>query len=179
MNQLASKFSNILINLSKDLNALKQIASNIESYTQVLFTNEIVIKFLVSPIVPMEQKLKFLSKIEEIFFTKKNKIASNSIVILVKLKKIKILREISELLNAYILKKSGITETLVVFANKPRTKQIKIVEEILVKEFDIKPQIKIKLDEGVISGFYAFFDGKMLDASLHNTFERLTDLRPK
>ncbi|NDB83167.1 MAG: hypothetical protein EB127_10630, partial [Alphaproteobacteria bacterium] len=120
---------------------------------------------------------ELFTKISDRCFTKKNKTITNLITILIKLKKIKLLNEISQLINSHIIKINGFTETIVVFASNPSVKQLKMVEEILEGEFSIKPKINLKIDKDVLAGFHAFFDGKMLDASLYKSFANLATAR--
>ncbi|MDX1924415.1 MAG: F0F1 ATP synthase subunit delta [Rickettsiaceae bacterium] len=177
MKKLDQKFSSILIALAGDTKSLEDLIKILKNFDEIMKQNHIFRMFMSSPIIHQGQKQDVIEKIGKTMEGEAGRLVTNLLVILTKLKKMNILSSIIENLELHTLKDKGFSKTWVLFTNKPTEKQIKMVDNILTNQFGIKPQINVKVNEYVVAGFIAFFNGKMLDASLHNTFEDFANLQ--
>jgi ATP synthase F1 delta subunit len=175
MSNLSNKFTNIILSQS-DAKSLDEIVDSFALLNNLFEQNKLFNFALNSPSATIKEKTEVLKKTMKLYKKPLASIVSNTIIILVKLGKIKILKDIISELESRIYKNKGITVTDIFFASEPTDKQVKIVDEILVKHCKIKPQKNIKIDDSLVAGFVAYFDGKRLDASLHNAFEDLSKL---
>jgi ATP synthase F1 delta subunit len=172
---LSNKFSDIILKES-GIKSLQKIVDAFIWFKDLLDQNKLFNFVTNSPSVSVKQKIALIEKISSHCKIKIPEIAINTLIILVKLQKTKILKDIILNLEHKIYKDKGITLTDIYFATKPTEKQIKTVDDILVKLCKIDPEKNIKIDTSVVAGFIAYFDGKRLDASLHNAFEEFAKL---
>ncbi len=177
IDQLAIKFSNILIQTSKNTKEVIYIIDSIDMYIDIIAQNRDIDRMLSSPILSHSTKLSLMSKIDPLINKLDSKIIKNLFIILIKIRQTKLLVMIVKHLKSYIMASEGLTETKILFANHPSDKQLQMAQEALNSQFQIKPVLDIKIDKKIVAGFKAFFDGKMLDASLQKTFEQFANLK--
>ncbi|MDX2050582.1 MAG: F0F1 ATP synthase subunit delta [Rickettsiaceae bacterium] len=175
MTYIADKITKVLINL-RDEYDIEDIIHSIRLFSDAISQTKIFNIIINTPGISLNKKIDIITKISQLDKRKSANIVLNLMVILLKMKKLYLAEEILKRIKSHILKSKGFTDTWVAFASAPTQEQIKLVESILVQKYDLKPKINVKVHAPVVAGFLAFFDGKMLDASLHNSFDRLAKL---
>jgi ATP synthase F1 delta subunit len=177
---LSEKFSNIIYNQgvkntpqSESVNSVLDSLNWLES---ILESHKMFFCIMHSPIIQKEQKIKLINEVAKNSGFVISKIASNLFIILIRMRQLKILGDIISSLRKKSLKEQGISEVSVCFASDPSSDQLKTVEMLLTTKYKLKAQFKLKIQTKIAGGFMAFFEGKMLDASLSKAFTKLADL---
>jgi len=174
MNILAEKYTRILIAEVAEKSA-EEFLSILSCFAKLFEENKKLTIILNSPIVEKSDKIQVLEKIIKETKIKVPTILRNLLILLARSNNLKLLGLITKLFHNQMLKKQGITEAKVIFAAKPSDKKIEKVSEILKKKYKINPIISVKIDESILAGFIATFDGKRLDSSLNSSFNNMTN----
>lgn len=180
MTILAEKFSKIIYNgqkkISDKTHQLRFVIQSLSWLQSLLEEYKLVSFVLHSPIIQKEEKMALVTRIAKNSNFELAKEASNLFIILIRMEKLRILSDIILSLKKKCLKTEGISEVSLHFASKPSSDQLKTLEILLASKYKLKSQVNVKIHPKIVGGFIAFFDGKMLDASLNNAFEDLASL---
>ena len=172
MANFADKFANILMSkLSKE--SLEDFLESLTIFDKILHENSQIKNLMYSPIVQRDIKIRLITQIIETLHLKHVDLLSNSIRTIIKSGHLKDFSLMRNLFNKKLLAKNNITEANIHFVTQPSDKEIVMIEKVLSDRYKIKPKISIELDKEIIGGFIVYFDGKMLDASLNNSFNKL------
>lgn len=176
MNNLAKKFADILL---KELSTKekKDIQNYLEWFVELIFKNGDLNNILFSPAILTNFKLALIDKISKQYKAKLPQDAHQLIITLITSNKLKILQKICSEIDKNISSDEGKTQVKVIFAHKPDATQISNVESILSKKYKLNPDIFIHVDKSIVAGFIALFNGKMLDASMHDDFKEIGKIR--
>lgn len=175
--RIAKKYSKIFFSLIKKKDQITSL-EHLKIFSKLIKENNNFGKLIFSPAVPLKFKLDLTKKIEEKLTSKlDSSYTQNLIITLVRRSRINMLDEIIVEFEKLLLKQDGFTNVRVFFASKPDKDQLASVEMKLRKDYNLRPSTYIKIDKSLVAGFIAMFDGKMLDASLLNTFKKLENFK--
>ncbi len=174
MSYLVDKFAKILTDKLPE-KSWEGFLESMKSFEILLDKNIKFKNFIFSFNVKKDDKIKIIMLLAEKWPYEDAQILRNMTISLIKSDNIKIFSKIAQALHKKILEKKNITEAKIYFASEPSENQINNVKDILIKKYKINPEIVVNIDEEIIGGYLVSFDGKILDASLNNSFNKFLE----
>ena len=174
MGCVAEKFAKILIaKLPKE--SWEGFLENIQFFEMLLDENKIFKNFMYSYNVQKISKINIMKLLTRKLDCVNSDILMNLIILLIKSDNLRIFSDIKQAFRKNMLRMLNVTEAKICFASEPSDKQIKNIKHILIEKYKVNPEMSVSIDESIIGGYIVSFDGKMLDASVNNSFNKFLE----
>ncbi len=174
MGCLAEKFAKILITKLPE-KSWEGFLENLQFFEMLLDENKIFKNFMHSYNVQKISKINIMKLLTKKLNCVNSDILMNMIILLIKSNNLGILSAITQAFHKNMMRMLNVTEAKICFASEPSDKQIKNIKDILIEKYKVKPEISVDIDESIIGGYIVSFDGKMLDASVNNSFNKFLE----
>jgi len=125
-----------------------------------------------NPTIPFDVKREIL---EKILYMYKNKSINKILLMMIKNKRIKLIREVYKKFSRIYLDLKNMIEVDVVSRYDLNENQKQMISSLFFKLTTKKPQIRILKDENVIGGFIIKWDDKVIDASINKKLALLKE----
>jgi len=166
--RIARRYAKALVEVLSD----EQIGKVLEELKSLLeLFDESSLKYLKSPIVPVEKKKELLQLVVE-----KIKISnelSRVLQLMAEKNRLGVLKEFCNEFEILANEKLGLIKAEIISATELDEKTVKRIAEKIEKLFKRKPEISIKIDPSLIGGFIIKVADKVIDASIRTQLENL------
>ena len=167
---VANEYSKAIYELAKENNLCEEVLENFNYFTKLLKENPDFLKVLTYPKISRENKKKTLKDTLINF----NELFINFLNVLIDNNRISYINEIESDYIRLVNESKGIYEVIVYSASKLSDTQLDETKSSLKKLLNAKSvNINNMIDESLIGGIRAFYNGKTFDLSVSNKLNSL------
>lgn len=169
--RVARRYAKALVEVLPDEKVEKVLG---ELRTLVGFLDEKALKYLKSPIVPVEKKRNLLNLVLE-----KVQISdelSRVLQLMAEKDRLGLLKEFYSEFENLANEKLGIVKAEIISATELDDETLKKIEKKIEELFGRKPEVSVKVDSSLIGGFIVKVSDKVIDASIKTQLENLKKL---
>ncbi len=165
-----NEYSKAIYELADENNIVEEISDNFEKFTLLLDENPDFIKVLTYPKISNSQKKQTIKdtliNFNDLFIT--------FLYILIDNNRVSLIKGIAKDYKRLVNESKGIYDVLIYSATKLDDAQIEETKKSLIKLLNAKSiNVNNMIDESLIGGIKAFYNGKTFDLSVHNKLNSL------
>jgi F-type H+-transporting ATPase subunit delta len=155
-------------------NILKKISKEVEKLHAVFLVNPQLLEIISAPIYSAAEQKSLLEDIVKNLSLSDE--TSNLLGVLAQNKRLMKLMDVLEFFDSKLIEHSGSKIVEAIVSQELSKKEQDSLKEKLEKALSSKVELLLKIDQNILGGVVIKIDNKMLDASLANKFNHLSDI---